>query len=346
MKKYVHGGDVYRYPQVMDFSANINPLGTPEAVIRAAQDSMLQVAHYPDAHQERLKKALSEYEQVPEKWLICGNGAAELIFVLAQTLKPKKALIPAPTFAEYEQALKGVGCEILYEKLKEENGFRMGTEIFDHLTEDLDIFFLCNPNNPTGLLIDGILLDQIVEICREKEIWLVVDECFLDFVKYSETHTLKGTLEPGRKLFILKAFTKIYAMAGLRLGYGICAEEAFLDQMEQHLQPWNVSIPAQEAGIAALREKEYVKKAIDLIEKERRYFIQELGKIGYYVYDSQANYIFFKADPELHRKLLEEKVMIRDCSNYPGLSVGYYRIAVRTHEENEKLLDAIRKVRE
>ena len=345
MKKYVHGGDVYRYPQVMDFSANINPLGTPEAVIRAAQDSMLQVAHYPDAYQERLKKALSEYEQVPQKWLICGNGAAELIFVLAQTIKPKKALIPAPTFAEYEQALKGVGCEIIYEELKEENGFQMGTETLDHLTEDLDILFLCNPNNPTGLLTDGKLLEQIAQKCREKEIWLVVDECFLDFVKNSETFTLKRNLEPGRKLFILKAFTKIYAMAGLRLGYGICAEEAFLDQMEQHLQPWNVSIPAQEAGIAALREEEYVKKAIDLIEKERRYLIQELGKIGFYVYDSQANYIFFEADPELHRKLLEEKVMIRDCSNYPGLSAGYYRIAVRTHKENEKLLDAIRKVR-
>lgn len=344
MKKYVHGGDVYRHPQALDFSANINPLGTPEAVIRAAQDSILQIAHYPDAHQEKLKKALSGYEQVPESWLICGNGAAELIFALAQTIKPKKALIPAPTFAEYEQALHGVGCEVLYEELKEEEDFKLGQSILEHLSKDLDILFLCNPNNPTGLLIDTKLLNQITEKCRDLDIWLVVDECFLDFIEDSEKLTQKRKLESERKLFILKAFTKIYAMAGLRLGYGICGHTDFLDQMEQHLQPWNVSIPAQEAGIAALKEVDYVEKTRNLIQKEREFLKLGLGEAGYYVYDSQANYIFFQAETGLHRKLMEQNVMIRDCSNYPGLREGFYRIAVRTHEENEKLLDAIRKV--
>lgn len=345
MKQYVHGGDIYRHPHVLDFSANINPLGTPEAVIRAAQESMTCVAHYPDAHQEKLKRALSEYEKVPEEWLICGNGAAELIFVLVQAVRPKKALIPAPTFAEYEQALRGVDCEVSYELLKEETGFRLGEEILNRLTEDLDIIFLCNPNNPTGLLTDEGLLEKIADVCEQRDILLVIDECFLDFVEGQERLTLKRKLKDGRKLFILKAFTKRYAMAGLRLGYGISADAELLDAMAQRLQPWNVSIPAQEAGVAALRERAYVEKAKKIVEQEKGYLIRELRKLGYQVYDSCANYIFFRGESDLHQKLLQEQVMIRDCSNYPGLTGGYYRIAVRLHQENERLLEAIRKVR-
>lgn len=345
MKQYIHGGDIYRHPHVLDFSANINPLGTPEAVIRAAQESMTRAAHYPDAHQEKLKRALSEYEKVPEEWLICGNGAAELIFVLVQAVRPKKALIPAPTFAEYEQALRGVDCEVSYELLKEETGFRLGEEILNRLTEDLDIIFLCNPNNPTGLLTDEGLLEKIADVCEQRDILLVIDECFLDFVEGQERLTLKRKLKDGRKLFILKAFTKRYAMAGLRLGYGISADAELLDAMAQRLQPWNVSIPAQEAGVAALGENAYVEKAKKIVKQEKGYLIRELRKLGYQVYDSCANYIFFKGESDLHKKLLQEQVMIRDCSNYPGLTGGYYRIAVRLHQENERLLEAIRKVR-
>lgn len=345
MKQYIHGGDIYRHPQVMDFSANINPLGTPESVILAAQESMYRAAHYPDARQEKLKKALSGYEKVPEDWLICGNGAAELIFVLVQALRPEKALVPVPTFAEYEQALRGVGCDVTYEILKKENGFQMDESILEQLTEDLDIVFLCNPNNPTGLLIDENLLEQIADVCEEKNIWLVVDECFLDFVEGQEKLTLKRRLKEERKLFILKAFTKRYAMAGLRLGYGISASARLLDEMEQRMQPWNVSIPAQEAGIAALGETAYVEKAQEIVRREKQYLMGGLRSMGYRVYDSQANYIFFQGECDLHRKLLSERVMIRDCSNYPGLTRGYYRIAVRLHHENEQLLEAIRKVR-
>lgn len=345
MKEYVHGGDIYRHQQALDFSANINPLGTPESVIRAAQESMLRAAHYPDAHQEKLKQALSEYESVPSDWLICGNGAAELIFVLVQTLRPKKALIPAPTFAEYEQALRGVDCEVVYEILREENDFRMDATILEHLTEDLDMVFLCNPNNPTGVLIGEELLEQVVAVCERKNIWLVVDECFLDFVAEPDRMTLKGKLSGDRKLFLLKAFTKRYAMAGLRLGYGISGNAGLLCGMEQRMQPWNVSIPAQEAGIAALKEGAYVERARRMIEQEKYFLINELKKMGYPVYGSEANYVFFRGESDLYEKLLHEQVMIRDCSNYPGLTKGFYRIAVRLHEENERLIETIRKVR-
>jgi threonine-phosphate decarboxylase len=346
MKDYVHGGDVYRHPQVLDFSANVNPLGTPRSVIEAAKKSMEAVFCYPDACQEKLRKALAVYEQVPQDWLICGNGAAELIFALVQAIKPKKALLAVPTFAEYEQALQSIGCEIVYEELDAKRQFRLGEEFLQKLTKDLNLIFLCNPNNPTGLLIDRDLLEKIREKCEENHIWLVIDECFLDFVLEPENHTLKKKLEESTGLFLLKAFTKRYAMAGLRLGYGICSNEQLLRKMEKQLQPWNVSTPAQEAGLAALKEEIYLEKARTLIFKEKEFLKENLEQLGFQVWDSSANYLFFYGEKFLYEKLLQEQVMIRDCGNYRGLSKGYYRIAIRTREENIRLLQAIRKVRE
>ncbi|NCB91054.1 MAG: threonine-phosphate decarboxylase [Clostridia bacterium] len=345
MKKYIHGGDIYRHPDALDFSANINPLGTPLSVVEAAQKSMFDISHYPDAYQEKLKTALAQYEDVPEEWLICGNGAAELIFTLVQAIRPQKAFILAPTFAEYEQALRGVDCEIYYETLKKENNFQLEENFVEKLNPEIDILFLCNPNNPTGLLIDHDLLERIVRRCQQERIWLVVDECFIDFVSEPEKETLKNMISTCDNLFILKAFTKRYAMAGLRLGYGITAQRSLMNAMEQRMQPWNVSIPAQEAGTAALKESAYVDRARKIVDEEKKYLKQELTTLGYTVYDSRANYIFFFGKASLRDDLLKENILIRDCSNYPGLSEGYFRIAVRTHEENEKLVAAMWKVR-
>ena len=193
--------------------------------------------------------------------------------------------------------------------------------------------------------MDPELLREIVTICEKRNIYLVVDECFLDFVPQPEVHTLKGELKGKQYLFLLKAFTKRYAMAGLRLGYGITSSEALMEKMERQLQPWNVSMPAQEAGVAALKETYYVERARTLIFQERKYLRDGLKGMGYPVLDSQANYLFFEGESDLYEKLLEEGVMIRDCSNYPGLWKGCYRIAVKLHLENEKLLEAIRKTR-
>lgn len=156
---------------------------------------------------------------------------------------------------------------------------------------------------------------------------------------------MKKMLSEYDRLFILKAFTKRYAMAGLRLGYGITSSQRLLDRMEEGVQPWNVSTPAQEAGIAALQEEEYLQQARTLIFREKEYLMGELRELGYKVCDSQANYIFFQGEENLKEKLMGENIMIRDCSNYLGLKKGDFRIAVRTHEENLRLVEAIRKGR-
>lgn len=344
MNQHIHGGDIYRYPDILDFSANINPLGTPKSVIKAAEKGLHKIEHYPDVKKEELVTALSVYEQVPETFIICGNGAAELIFAVVWAKKPKKALLAAPTFAEYEQALKSTGCQVEYFYLKEEDGFTVTEKILEQITPEQDILFLCNPNNPTGVLIDPVLLDEILKICRKHGVFLVLDECFVDFLDCPKKAEKKAYLTEFENLFILKAFTKRYAMAGLRLGYGLCSNQQLLWDMHSVMQPWNISIPAQEAGVAALREENYVNLARKLVQTERNYLKEELCKLGLRVYDSRANYLFFRGPKELGRRMLEQKIMLRDCSNYPGLSGGYYRIAVRTHRENEKLVSCMRQV--
>lgn len=344
MGTHVHGGDIYRYENIIDFSANCNPLGTPRGVKEAVRASAEKLANYPQVGYGPLREAIGFYEGVSSSWVICGNGAAELIFSLCRALKPQKALVPAPTFAEYQQALESVDCQVEHFFLQEEDGFVMGEEFFSRLTRDLDMVFLCNPNNPTGVLTNREFLLQILEICREKHIFLVVDECFLDFVEKPEDLTLKGYLEKNKNLFLLKAFTKRYAMAGVRLGYGLCSNEALLQRMGEVNQPWNLSVIAQEAGVAALQETEYVEQGRRLIFREREYLRAELQKLGLKVYASLANYIFFRGPEQLWESCLEKGILIRDCSNYPGLEKGYFRVAVRTHEENEKLVQALENV--
>ncbi len=344
MKKHIHGGNIYQYKNCLDFSANCNPLGTPEGVIRAAKESLAHIYAYPRVDCAPLRAAIGAYEEVSPEKIICGNGAADLIFSLCRAVKPKHALLPAPTFAEYEQALKNENCRITRFCLNEKEDFRIQEDFLEALYEDLDILFLCNPNNPTGMLTDRELLMKILEKCRELGILLVIDECFLDFVKYPEQYTLKEQLSLFPNLFILKAFTKRYAMAGIRLGYGMTGNQELLEKLAFVTQPWNVSTVAQEAGIAALKEKEYVQEGRQLVFGEREYLKEALKKLGFTVFPSEANYVFFKGPEYFFDSCVKEGILIRDCSNYPGLRRGYYRIAVKTHEENKKLVEVFTKI--
>lgn len=344
MMKHVHGGDVYKYKNCLDFSANCNPLGTPERVKQAIIESVERLEDYPEVGCGRLKEAIAQYEQVEKKEVICGNGAAELIYSLCRAKKPKKALLPAPTFAEYEQALSSVDCEIRYFFLEEKEDFRVKESYLEALTDDLDILFLCNPNNPTGILMERDFLEKVLLRCRDKGIFAVVDECFLDFVREPENYTLKAHLKEYKHLFILKAFTKRYAIAGVRLGYGLCADEKILEQMEFMTQPWNVSAMAQAAGLAALKETDYVEAGRKLVFEEAEYMKREMEKLGLKVFPSQANYIFFKGPEMLFEQCVEKGILIRDCSNYPGLSKGYFRVAVKRHERNVKLIEVLKEI--
>ena len=342
MTKHVHGGNVYTYKDCVDFSANLNPLGTPQNVKKAICDSLENINCYPEVGYRTLRDAIAEYENVESDNIICGNGAAELVFMLCHALKPKRALLAVPTFAEYEQALLSCECEVEHFFLHDRDGFRIQNDFIDELHKGIDIVFLCNPNNPTGISIDRDFLFRILRLCRENSIFLVVDECFLDFVEKPDSLSLKSQLSRYHNLFLLKAFTKRYAMAGVRLGYGLSANIDLLEGMSNVTQPWNISVMAQAAGIAALKEREYVENGRQIVFEEKKYLIHELERLGMQVFPSEANYLFFRGPENLFEICLGQRVLIRDCSNYPGLKKGYFRIAIRTHNENEILIKAIK----
>lgn len=342
MEKHIHGGDVYHHQGCIDFSANCNPLGTPRKVKEAIIESLDHINDYPQVGCFPLKKAIAEYEHTDFSQVICGNGAAEVIFTLCRAVSPKKALVPAPTFAEYQQALYSVGCQVKFFYLDEKKQFRLDEDFISALTPDLDILFLCNPNNPTGLLVEKEVLKKLLDRCRQLDIFMAVDECFLDFVQEPEKYTLKEYLKDYENLFLFKAFTKRYAMAGVRLGYGLCGNGKLLEKMESMCQPWNVSSLAQAAGLAALKETAYVEEGRQVTFQELDYLKKELSALGYPVYPSQANYVFFKGPEDLYEKLEKKKILIRDCSNYTGLCKGYYRVAVKNHEENRALIQALK----
>lgn len=338
MSGYEHGGDIYTTSYRLDFSVSLNPLGMPESVQNAACDGVRRSDCYPDVQCRELVGAIARKEQVPKEFVVCANGAAELIFSVVQALRPKKALLVAPGFAEYEQALATQKCRLVYYPLRAETGFMLGADYLEYLREDVELAFLCNPNNPTGVPVGRPLLEQILQTCRERGIRMVLDVCFMDFLDDPARTDFSRELKRNKGLFLLKAFTKTYAMAGLRLGYGLCADTGLIEKIRRGQQPWNVSLPAQMAGVAALREESYVKEARAVVGRERRWLRKQLEKLKFTVYDGAANFLFFQGMPGLAKKCREQGVLIRDCSNYQGLAPGYYRVAVRMHEENEELI--------
>lgn len=351
MLEYTHGGDIYRRQIEYDFSVNINPLGMPERSLSAACEGVHKAGSYPDYRGEKLCLAIGEAQDVPSGQVLLGNGAAELIYALCQALRPRKALCIAPTFSEYEAAVKSAGGETEYFVLEERGEFALsgetGDKLLKRITPETNIFFFCNPNNPTGFLTDRNMLLAFAKRCEETGTWFCVDECFLPFVREEAEYTMKRFLAQFPHMLVLGAFTKIYAMPGLRLGYVLCANEQLLKSMRLVLQPWNTSVPAQLAGAAALEDREYLERTYLLMERERAYLLEELQKgIAEKIYPPSANFIFFRSRRNLKEGLEQEKILIRDCSDFPALTggQGYFRIGIRTHEENEELVRRARKV--
>lgn len=337
MMKNEHGGDIFEREIVYDFSANLNPLGMPESMKNALQKSISEWEKYPDPFCRSLVKKLSERENFPPENIVCGNGAADLIFRIVQTVKPQKAVVCAPSFSEYSKALIQNECEILHYFLSEKSGFALDEKILEMLDESVQMLILCTPNNPTGRTIDSELLRRICEKCEANDIVFLCDECFIDFTE-NAAHA-EQFMNPN--VVVLKAFTKIYAMAGLRLGYALFGDAELAEKVRRNGQFWSVSAPAQTAGEAALDEKNYLEKTLELAKKEREFLTENLRNFGFKVYPSEANFILFYTKISLDEMLLSEKILIRNCANFDGLEQGYFRIAVRPHEENSALVSAI-----
>lgn len=344
-----HGGDILtaktKYDgALLDFSANLNPLGMPPQVAQAAMRGVEASDAYPDPQCRQLRQGIARRDGVVMEQVICGNGAADLIFRLVIAERPQKALVTAPTFSEYAEALDWVDCQVGHHRLHPQEGFALTRAILEEISPELDMLFLCTPNNPTGACIAPGLMEEILEKTAQCGVRLVVDECFLDLSTGGQG--LSRYLVDYHNLFLLRAFTKSYAMAGLRLGYGLCGDENLMDRLSRCGQPWSVSTPAQQAGLAALDCPDWPIKARTLLAVERPALQGALEELGLVVYPGQANYLLFCAPgrADLKEALLARGVLIRACGNYVGLGPDYYRVCVKPRQENQRLLAALNEV--
>ena len=339
---FEHGGNWAAYEEicggeVLDFSANVSPFGLQENVREAVIASLKNAHRYPDPESRELRKAIAQKYELCSGQILCGNGAADLIYRIVCAVKPRRALVPAPDFGEYENALRAAGCEISYwEWMRNDRPAQTGSA---------DMIILSNPNNPSGCLHSAVFLRELADRCEAENILLVVDECFMDFIDCPSYHSLLNFIADHKNLLVLRAFTKFYGMAGLRLGWCATSNSELISRMKTAGPPWSVSIPAQAAGIAALSEDGYSDKVRRLITAEREHLISELRTIGFRVVSGEANYILFYTDEtDLAQILIRKGIAVRDCSNYRGLGPGWFRVSVRLAAENGKLLHALRNI--
>ncbi|RPH26861.1 threonine-phosphate decarboxylase [Buttiauxella warmboldiae] len=349
-----HGGNIIEAAAAMgveadsliDFSANINPLGMPDSLKRAITDNLALAERYPDVEYRALHQALAAYHQVPAQWVLAGNGETELIFNLVQQLSPRKALLLTPGFAEYRRALTRIGCEIVDFHLSEAQGWQPDESLLTVLTPELDCLFLCTPNNPTGLMPDSALLLAIAQRCRENHIALIMDEAFLDFLP--QEPGLIPHLARFPQLYVLRSLTKFFAIAGLRLGYLVSADTATVGRIREQREPWTINAFAALAGEVILNDQAYIAASYRWLSAEQPRLFNGLNELaGIKAWPPRANYIFLRCDVnglELQRALLEENILIRHCANYPGLDARYYRVAIKSPADNDRLLDALRRV--
>ncbi len=358
----IHGGDIYRNRVQHDFSVNINPLGMPERVRDAVREAADSCGSYPDINADALRCEIGEFYGVSSDQILCGNGSSELLMAVVHALKPKKTVIPVPSFYGYERAAGASDGEIVYfppDFLGEREpdgsigrGLTFGgaqdlQRLSEILTRDVSLLFLANPNNPTSTCIRPDVLEELLDHCRENGITVVLDECFLEFVEDGRERSCLGKTERWPNLIVLRAFTKIFAVPGVRLGWMACSDPGMIMLIKRHLPEWNVSVPAQQAGRTAmevLRKTSFLDETVRIVKKERNYLSSALSRLGFRVYPSEADFLMFFSEVPLYEPLLARGFLIRDCANFRGLREGYYRIAVKTREENERLLAAMEEI--
>ena len=346
-----HGGYincVYGNNGVLDFSASINPLGYPETVKKVISKNMDSILHYPDIDCSYLRKYIATKIGHSADALIVGNGSTELFYLIPRTIRPVKGIVFQPTFSEFKEALKCSFTEVVNIMLNEDDGFRLEYRKEYFNDKELGMAILCNPNNPTGRLIEKAVILDMARL--HPDIVFVVDEAFMDFVSEPDKYSVINEAGVLHNLIVVKSLTKFYGFPGLRIGYMV-AHADMVKRMLDYKEPWTVNTLAQFAAVAALEDKEFFYRSREFMFSERTYLFGELSGInGFLPFKPAANYIFVRIKTNdvtsvlLNERLLRSGIVIRDCSNFLGLNDKYFRVAVRTREENTLLIRALKSI--
>lgn len=329
-----HGGLGNLSGKILDFSVNVNPLKYKGKNLKNLKDLLIKhidsVFYYPDEKNEDLLNSAADYLQIKKENIILGNGTSELIYLIAHTFNPETALIPAPTFSEYERAMNAVNAKTYFLNLEKDFEFPV------HKARKFkkDIIFLCNPNNPTGNLLNK---KEILNLEKNFSI-VVVDESFIEF---SDNETIIHEVE-GKNFIVLRSFSKFFGLPGLRFGCAV-ADKNIIKRLNTHLNSWNINSLASKIIPEILNDRktieEFKKRTLKFIDKERKFIINRLSKIpDVKVYNSVTNFLLIKIPFDssvLVDKLFEKNIYVRDCKNFRNLGNNYIRIGIRTHKENE-----------
>ncbi len=344
--KVDHGGCLKE--GIIDFSSNINPLGVSSEVIEIIKANLHKINFYPDPESKKLKTAISRFYDINSENIIIGNGANELIYSIVFALAPHKAILITPTFSEYEKALSNIKCEISYFKLSEKDDFFLDLSKLNENIKNVDMIFLCNPNNPIGNIISKDKLLKFIYKAQLQKKFVVVDESFIDFVEYqSVIKQTQGILNMG--LIVIRSFTKYFGLAGLRLGFA-AGNKLVIKRIRQARQYWPVNCFAQLAGTAVLKDKEYIHNTQAIIEQEKEFLLSQLNKFeSLEAFPTVTNFILMRlknkmTSAELKNRLIKQGVLIRDCSNFYGLDNKFIRVAIKKRDDNIKLVSALKQI--
>ncbi|MBI4743803.1 MAG: threonine-phosphate decarboxylase [Actinobacteria bacterium] len=353
-----HGGDrleisnKYGYDQseIIDFSSSVNPFGPPASVIKKLKKNLGEIAFYPDSNCAILKQKLAEHLNISWKNIIFGNGSVELIFDVINYCKPKKVLIPSPTFCEYEIAVKNSGGEVVDFKLDKKNNFNLDVDKFLEIIPSVNMIIINNPNNPTASLISKNDLLKIIDKAKKYNVDVLIDEVFMDFIDNKQKYSLLKEAACINNLIVLNSFTKLYSLAGIRIGY-IVSNKNMIKLLSLKKHPWNVNSLAQIASVTALEDKLFLEKSLRLLNKNKEYLLKELSRIKEIkIYPSETNYFLVEIvnhslnSSELKNELAKEKILIRDCKSFKYLNNKFFRVAVKSEEENKILIRNLRRV--
>ena len=378
-----HGGNIYKVfrekniKEILDYSSNINPYGIPESLKKRITENLEVLERYPDPDYVELRQKLANLNKVNLSDIILGNGATEIIFLFMKVINPKKILIVSPTFGEYERAVKAVGTsrnsidlscsddnknienkkiEIEYFELKESDDFKLNIgNLKNELENKYDLLIICNPNNPTGKFLKLAQTEEILKECNKYDTKLFIDEAFIEFLADGMKESIINTEENKKNLFVTRAFTKFFAIPGLRLGYGMYFDKELEKKISEKKEPWSVNNFAEMAGSTVLDDAEYIEKTLKWIAEEKKYMYEKLNEIsGMKVYETEVNFITGKIDEKLfseglnvkilREKMLEQGILIRDASNFKFLDERFFRLAIKDRASNERVIEAMKEI--
>jgi threonine-phosphate decarboxylase len=358
LKPCVHGAEVlgaaaesgFRPWEILDFSSSVNPLGPSKKALDAAKGAFGQIAAYPDSNSDELRQVIANHFAINKGNVIVGNGSTELMYLFAEVFmkKGEKAVMPTPTFGEYENSVCKTGEIPKFVKL--DKTFTIELDAFEREMTGAKLVFLCNPNNPTSMLIPKETLRGIIETALKNDTLVFLDEDFLEFVEDEKNLSMIGNIKEYPNLFILKSFTKIFGLTGLRVGYGIASNE-IINVLSCAKIPWNVNCIAQAAAVAALKDEEHLRVIRELIRKEKEWLSDEFSSFKSFRFSApDANFFFIDIRKagltagDVKNKMLQQGILIRDCTSFKGLDEYYIRVAIKTHEENEHLIEALKRI--